>query len=195
VFRSLGWRILFLFLAGVLSAPVYLLGAQESVIELSTQARIAISVIATVAGAFVGAWAVLTSRSGSVDSVLVSLRHNRTGAWILRILGMVAMSGLTVAVLAWMWVLVLIRNLPGEQVAIAGQVVHRIRTGTENLFCHDVVDVLFEQNSQERICIERGLGGRATPAALHDLARGDHVTVVLRKTALGTTATIVHKRN
>ena len=51
---------------------------------------------------------VLTSRSGSADTYLVSLRLHRPGIWYFRAIGIGGVLALFVALVSWMWIAVLV---------------------------------------------------------------------------------------
>jgi hypothetical protein len=187
------WLLFALLICGV-AAPLLWIGGRETVIEISPSGLFLIVSTSIVSGLSAIAWLFQTSRSGSVESTLVLLRKLRPGAWWLRILGIAGVIAALVAILAWMWVQVLIRISPGVLTFANGEVDGFIRTGIEDVSCQYLVDVKMSQDRKLSICAEFGLVVRTIPRELRSLEKGDAVRIAIRSTALGKAVAIVGRQ-
>ena len=187
---QLGFWLLWAISVFLMSGTLFFMGARESVLEISSLGWGLIIATAICSGVLITLGMVRTSRSGSVDTALVYLRKLHTGAWLLRVTATSLTVAALVALFSWMWIHVAIRNLSAASSEIGGEVVDFSRTGLVNRLCRYQIHVRLDNGHTEKICAERGIIHRTTPAFLLALKEHDKVVVTLRSNALGISAAI-----
>jgi hypothetical protein len=191
--KTIVFWMLFITFVCLVMAPLFSIGGQESVVEISKLGRISIGVLAALAGLSLLAWYLVNLRSEAIDGEFASTRRTRPARRFFQASAITLTVSAVTGMFSWLWVCFLVRHLPATHEEMQGLVTQLIRTGGENIFCRLWIDVQLNSGSQVRICGELGLFSRTVPPEMRNLQKGALVTVRFRTTMLGTSATIIRR--
>jgi hypothetical protein len=177
-----------------ISSPLFTIGGHEAVICISRLGRLTIAGLGTGAAVLMLAWLVRASRGNYASYQLSSLRRDYPGKWLWRILVMTCAMFFAVAIFSLLWIRVMVRHLPATLTEETATVSKITRTGSHNIFCRLIVDVRLSSGEDVRTCGELGLLSRIVQPGVVGLTANDTVTVVLRNTMFGVSASIGPRR-
>jgi hypothetical protein len=175
---------LFLCCAAIFMSAV--LGADQKTTLHLTSLGLIIVGITVLAVASLAAWAYENDSRASTGQVLASnLRRDNPKTWLKQCLILVTVVALMSGISSWYLLRILVPYISGSTEQLLG-IIEAVRSDSAgSAICTKYATVMLESDQRMKICIETG---RFFHRRLSDkpLSEGDHVRVVISRTAIGT---------